>query len=104
MKGETDGVVAAVAGGRRRGREKNEEDEEEWREFRWLKKERGWRSRAGVDVDGGLLRRSCRSWRRAKQRESREGLVRGRRARGREREMKRKEGDDVYIYFRENYT
>ena len=31
MKGETDGVVAAVAGGRRRGRERNEEEEEEWR-------------------------------------------------------------------------
>ena len=30
-RSETDGVVAAVAGGRRRGREKNEDEEEGWR-------------------------------------------------------------------------
>ena len=41
MKGETDGVVAAVAGGRRRGRERNEE--EGWRGRASDERVEGWR-------------------------------------------------------------
>ena len=60
------------------------------------KRKNGEGGRADAVVDGGLLRRSLQLRRRAKKRESREGLVRGRRVNGgRRRKMKKKMRGEV---------
>ena len=81
-------------------KELNEDEEHEGEKGRQVsarlkdektKRKNGGGGRAGAVVDGGLLRRSLQLRRRAKKRESREGLVRGRRVNGgRRRKMKKK--------------